>query len=109
MQGVREDEDEVVKKLAEAFLVPEFTAPVTGCFRPILREIVDKAVGLLRFVPNLRLNSDEAITPVDNDDWILVNDSVIEYYSRNGKGLDLHEHACLAFCRALDLTPFLLG
>ncbi|CBI35900.3 unnamed protein product, partial [Vitis vinifera] len=35
--------------------------------------------------------------------------SVIEFFARNGWGLNLHELACLAFCRALDLAPFLLG
>lgn len=108
MQGATEDEDGVVEKLAEAFLLLNYTVPLMGCFRPMARRIVDKAVELLRFVPNLRSNSDEAMEEVDKDYWILVNDSVIEYYSREKMGLDLHEHACLAFCRALDLAPFLL-
>ncbi|PIN24697.1 hypothetical protein CDL12_02579 [Handroanthus impetiginosus] len=35
--------------------------------------------------------------------------SVIGVYAKRGKGLRLHELACLAFCRAIDLIPFLLG
>lgn len=100
-------EDEVVRLLAEVFLLPNYTIPLMGCFRPIARKIVDKAVWLLRFVPNLRSNSN-AVATFDKD-RILEETSVIEFYTRIGKGLDLHELACLAFCRALDLDPSLLG
>ncbi|KAJ1401026.1 Sigma-54 interaction domain, ATP-binding site 1 [Sesbania bispinosa] len=45
------------------------------------------------------------------DDCDIVLDeveNVIEFYIQRGRGLDLHELACLAFCRALDMVPFLL-
>ncbi|KAJ0075983.1 hypothetical protein Patl1_33593 [Pistacia atlantica] len=34
---------------------------------------------------------------------------VIQFHVQSGRGLNLHELACLAFCRMLDLAPFLLG
>ncbi|KAJ1420358.1 P-loop containing nucleoside triphosphate hydrolase [Sesbania bispinosa] len=41
------------------------------------------------------------------DDCDIVLDeveNVIEFYIQRGRGLDLHELACLAFCRALDMA-----
>ncbi|XP_048323691.2 midasin isoform X2 [Ziziphus jujuba] len=101
-------EEEVVKAVADVFLLPSYTIPLIGCFRAIATQIVDKAVELLRFVPNLRFNSDDSVAEF-GEDRILNESSVIEFYNGVGKGLDLHELACLAFCRALDLAPFLLG
>ncbi|XP_062087755.1 midasin isoform X2 [Humulus lupulus] len=107
-EGYTVTEDEVVRLLAEVFLLPTYTIPLMGCFRPIVRIIVDKAVWLIRLVPNLRSNSNDEVANFDKD-RILEEHSVIEFYNRIGKGLDLHELACLAFCRALDLDPSLSG
>ncbi|XVE88663.1 hypothetical protein DITRI_Ditri19aG0087500 [Diplodiscus trichospermus] len=101
-------EEEVVSSVAELFLHPKYTIPLIGCFRPIARKIVDRAVTLLRLAPNLRSNSVVNITDsgyLDDDEVV----NVIEFLVQHGRGLDLHELACLAFCRALDLAPFLLG
>lgn len=110
-------EERVVNLLAELFIHPKYTIPMMGCFRPICRKIVDRAVALLRLVPNLRCNSNGTLTEVEEDKLLgeagnfedAGDASVIEFFARNGWGLNLHELACLAFCRALDLAPFLLG
>lgn len=101
-------EEEVVNVLAEVFLHPNYTIPLMGCFRPITRKIVDKAVALLRMVPNLRSNNN-TLVEAEEDKALNEVASVIEHYNQSGRGLDLHELACLAACRALDLGPFLLG
>ncbi|KAK4269128.1 hypothetical protein QN277_022325 [Acacia crassicarpa] len=75
-------EEDVVNNFVGVFLHPSYTIPMMGCFCPIARKFTDKAIDLLRLVPNL---------------------------SKHGRGLDLHELACLAFCRALDMAPFLLS
>ncbi|XVF74359.1 hypothetical protein PTKIN_Ptkin13bG0104300 [Pterospermum kingtungense] len=101
-------EEEVVSSVAELLLHPKYTIPLIGCFRPVAQKVVDRAVTLLRLVPNLRSNSVVNITEsgyLDDEDVI----NVIEFHIQHGRGLDLHELACLAFCRALDLAPFLLG
>ncbi|XP_022715201.1 midasin isoform X4 [Durio zibethinus] len=101
-------EEEVVSSVAELILHPNYTISLVGCFRPIARKVVDKAVTLLRLVPNLRTNSE---VNVDESGYLdheeIVN--IIEFHIQHGRGLDLHELACLAFCRVLDLAPFLLG
>lgn len=108
MQGEdNDDDDDVIKTLAEVFLLRDYSIPLMGCFRPMARKIVDRAVSLLRFVPNLRSNSNDSVEEVEKE--ALNESSVTDFYSRVGKGLDLHELACLGFCRALDLYPFLLG
>ncbi|KAJ4717838.1 Midasin [Melia azedarach] len=53
-KGNKVTEEEVVNSVAEISLHPHYTIPLIGCFRPIARKIVDKAVALLRLVPNLR-------------------------------------------------------
>lgn len=101
-------EEEVVSSLAELLLHPKYTIPLIGCFRPIARRVVDKAVTLLRLVPSLRSNLDASVAEsgyLDDDEVI----NVIEFHIQHGRGLDLHELACLAFCHALDLASFLLG
>ncbi|KAF5204714.1 Midasin [Thalictrum thalictroides] len=103
-KGEKIMEDEVVSAIAELFLNEKYTIPIIGCFRPFVRSIVDKAVELLRLVPVLEFSSDKSTMEIDDDD----NEYVIEPYVRNGKGLKLHEAACLAFSRALDLAPLLL-
>lgn len=108
MQGELVTEEEVVNMLVGVFLHPSYTIPLMGCFRPIARNFVDKAVALLRLVPNLRSNTKDTAM---EDDFERVLDEVvdvIDIYSRRGRGLDLHEHVCLAFCRALDMAPFLM-
>ncbi|XP_057977825.1 midasin isoform X2 [Malania oleifera] len=110
-------EEKVVASVAVLFLHPNYTIPLVGCFRPIAQNIVDKAVALLRLVPNLRSNSEDIVAESNTDksprgtenfpDADVAN--VIDFYVGRGRGLNLHELACLAFCRALDLAPFLLG
>ncbi|KAL5579519.1 hypothetical protein UlMin_011961 [Ulmus minor] len=109
-KGCMVTEDEVVKTVAEVFLLPNYTIPLMGCFQPIAiaRKIVDRAVALLRLVPNLRSNSSDALVEFE-EDKILIEYTVIDFYNGVRKGLDLHELACLAFCRTLDLAPSLLG
>ncbi|KAB1206141.1 hypothetical protein CJ030_MR7G014286 [Morella rubra] len=102
-------EEEVVNVMAEVFLHPNYTIPLIGCFRPIARKIVDKAVALLRMVPNLRSKENDTLAEVEEDEVLNEVASVIELYNRAGRGLDLHEFVCLAACRALDFAPFLLG
>ncbi|XP_056176640.1 midasin isoform X2 [Syzygium oleosum] len=107
-------EDEVIVLVADIFLHPTYTIPLMGCFRPIARKIVEKAVSSLRLVTNLRSNSSSIQREVDEDNEILkgaedCDGNLIDCYVRKGKGLNLHELACLGFCRALDLAPFLLG
>ncbi|XP_077240383.1 midasin-like protein isoform X2 [Tasmannia lanceolata] len=97
-------EEEIVILLAEPFLHPNYTIPILGCFRPLGRKIVEKAVALLRLVPDLKLNSDEDYVEIGEGEI-----DVIEFYIRIRRTLKLHELASLAFCRVLDLAPFLLG
>nr|XP_011467404.1 PREDICTED: midasin isoform X1 [Fragaria vesca subsp. vesca] len=108
-KGDKVTEDEVVKALVEVFVNPCYTIPLVGCFRPIVEEVVVKTVELLRLVPNLGTNTDTRVESFGEDGDLSEVYSVVEFYNRAGRGLDLHEHACLAFCRALDLAPFLMG
>ncbi|XP_030948941.1 midasin-like [Quercus lobata] len=78
-----------------------------GCFRPIARKVVDKAVGLLWHLG--KSNANDMSVEVEEEEDLNEVVSVIEHYNQAGRGLDLHELACLAFCCALDLAPFLLG
>ncbi|XP_052724837.1 midasin isoform X1 [Vigna angularis] len=102
-------EEEVVNELGGVFLHPSYTIPLMGCFRPIAQRIVDKAVALLRLVPNLRSIPEGPACEDDRDSVLDGVVNIIEFYSQQGRGLDLHELACLAFCRALDMGPFLLS
>lgn len=103
--------------VGELLLHPNYTIPLLGCFRPIAQKIVDRTVKLLNLVPNLRLDDDKYMEEFDEDGFLgeagNVDSSevasIIDIYVSRGKGLRLHELACLAFCRALDLIPFLLG
>ncbi|KAL3632042.1 hypothetical protein CASFOL_025026 [Castilleja foliolosa] len=109
-------EEEVVRALGELVLHPNYTIPLLGCFRPIAKKIMERTVGLLHLVPNLRSDDDNYMEEFDEDGF-LRKDSVdsteivnfIDVYVKRGKGLRLHELICLAFCRALDLIPLLLG
>ncbi|RDX86825.1 Midasin, partial [Mucuna pruriens] len=102
-------EEEVVNALVGVFLHPSYTIPLMGCFRPIARSFVDKAVAFLRLVPNLRSIPEDTGREDDRDKVLDEVVNVIEFYIQQGRGLDLHELACLAFCRALDMGPFLLS
>jgi len=101
-------EEEIVNVLGGVFLHPSYTIPLMGCFRPIAQCIVDKAVALLRLVPNLRSIPEDTAREDDRDSVLDGVVNIVEFYSQQGRGLDLHELACLAFCRALDMGPFLL-
>ncbi|XP_038723701.1 midasin [Tripterygium wilfordii] len=107
-------EEEVSSSVAELFLHQSYTIPLIGCFRPISQRVVEKAVALLRLVLKLGSNSDDHDNDDDTEDVFLEVDdarvfSIIEVYVQRGRFLSLHELACLALCRALDLAPFLLG
>ncbi|WVZ15740.1 hypothetical protein V8G54_013306 [Vigna mungo] len=101
-------EEEVVNELGGVFLHPSYTIPLMGCFRPIAQRIVDKAVTLLQLGPNLRSIPEDPACEDDRDSVLVGVVNIIEFYSQQGRGLDLHERACQAFCRALDMDPFLL-
>lgn len=74
-------------------------------------------MGLLHLVPNLRSDDDNYVEDFDEEGFLREDESadstkiasIIDVYVSRGKGLRLHELACLAFSRALDLIPFLLG
>lgn len=101
-------EEEVLSIAAELFLNPNYSICILGCFRPLAQKILDRVIGLLRLVPNLRSNSDITDSEIHEEELNEVV-NIISFYDNRGRGLDLHELACLAFCRALDLAPFLLG
>ncbi|MQL83111.1 hypothetical protein Taro_015598 [Colocasia esculenta] len=97
--------DRVSSALAQPFLHPDYTIPVVGCFRPVCRGIVDRAVDLLRRArgplgPGCGDTGGEEVGEGDVE--------VVEFYMSRGCGLRLHELACFALSRALDLAPFLL-
>ncbi|KAK1281211.1 hypothetical protein QJS04_geneDACA004965 [Acorus gramineus] len=96
-------DDDVVNSIAEPFLHPKYTIPIIGCFRPLSREIVEKAVSLLRLVPDLTLEAGDVSEFEEGEA------RVIEFCVERGMGLRLHEASCLAFCRTLDMAPFLLS
>lgn len=102
--------------MGELVLHPNYTIPLLGCFRPIAQRIVERSVHLLHMVANLRTDEDSSVGDFDKE--FLTEDGgvgspdvarVIDVYVRRRKGLRLHELACIAFCHALDLIPFLLG
>lgn len=103
--------------VGQLVLHPNYTIPLLGCFRPIAEKIVERTVGLLHLVPNLRSDNDDDDNMDDFDEESFLREdegadvasNIIDIYVRRGKGLRLHELACLAFCRALDLIPLLLG
>lgn len=117
-KGDKVTEEEVVNAVGEIVIHPKYTIPLIGCFRPLARKILDRAVSLLSLVPNLRCNDDGGGDLMDVDpedgrgevDDLDIEDSVhiIDVYSKRGKGLKLHELACLAFSRAIDLIRSLL-
>ncbi|PWA97505.1 hypothetical protein CTI12_AA028730 [Artemisia annua] len=110
-------EEELIDGVAELILHPRYTLRLVGCFRPIVRKIVDRAVALLRLVPDLSHDSDDSM--LDFDEGSLFSESgssdceevvsIINSYKRCERGLRLHEISCLAFSRMLALVPDLLG
>ncbi|XP_059279886.1 midasin isoform X2 [Lycium ferocissimum] len=115
-KGDKVTEEEVVNAVGEIVIHPKYTIPLVGCFRPLARKIVDRAVSLLSLVPNLRCNDDGDLMEVDQEEDggevedLDIEDSIhiIDVYAKRGKGFKLHELACLAFCRAHDLVRSLL-
>ncbi|XP_057771067.1 midasin isoform X2 [Salvia miltiorrhiza] len=116
-KGDKITEDEVVLAVGELVLHPNYTIPLLGCFRPIAQKIVERSVHLLHLVPNLRSDDDSNAEGFDEEEFLREDENVdspevahvIDVYVRRRKALRLHELACLAFCRALDLIPLLLG
>ncbi|KAK9099489.1 hypothetical protein Syun_026534 [Stephania yunnanensis] len=104
-KGERLEEEELVNAVAGVFVDPKYTIAAVGCFRAIARKIVDRVVELLEKVGGLGADCGGESMEVDVDDRV---EGVIEACVRHGQGLRLHELACLAFCRALDMAPFLL-
>ncbi|KAM0949589.1 putative cobaltochelatase [Dioscorea sansibarensis] len=98
--------DEVVEAIADPFLHPNYTIPIMGCFRPLCQRIVERVISKLKVVPNLdsENENDEERDEIGEEDV-----RVVDFYVGRGRGLRLHELASLAFVRALDLAPFLLG
>ncbi|KAM0031956.1 putative P-loop containing nucleoside triphosphate hydrolase [Helianthus debilis subsp. tardiflorus] len=110
-------EEELIDGVAELLLHPRYTIPLVGCFRPIARKIVDRAVALMRLVPDLTSNSSDLMLEFDEGRLFTDTESseceevicVINVYVKHERGLKLHELACLAFSRTLDLLPYLSG
>ncbi|XP_062201313.1 midasin-like isoform X2 [Phragmites australis] len=96
--------DDVAAALAEPLLHTRYTVPVLGCFLPLARSLVDHAIALLRSAePALR--ADDAARREEAGEGDI---RVVEFYLSRGRGMRLHELACLALARALDLAPYLL-
>lgn len=107
--------DDVTAALAEPLLHPRYTIPVLGCFLPLAPVLINQAVALLR--ARLHACNDDARARLQawNDDAAHLEDEagerdvrVIEFYLSRRRLLRLHEIACLALARALDLAPYLL-
>uniref|UniRef100_A0A0D9XKA7 Midasin n=1 Tax=Leersia perrieri TaxID=77586 RepID=A0A0D9XKA7_9ORYZ len=96
--------EDVAAALAEPLLHPRYTIPVLGCFLPLAPALLDRAVELLRSAaPALRSDGEVVEEEAGEGDV-----RVVEFYLSRGRGLRLHELACLALARALDLAPYLL-
>ncbi|KAM3408334.1 hypothetical protein ACQJBY_001473 [Aegilops geniculata] len=97
--------DDVAAALAEPLLHPCYTVPIVGCFRPLAPALVDHASELLRTAaPALLVDS-----VASQEEEVGEGDTrVVEFYLSRGRGLRLHELACLALSRALDLAPHLI-
>jgi midasin len=99
--------DDVAAALAEPLLHPRYTVPVVGCFLPLAPALLDRAVGLLRAAGAAALRSDDPAAR-EGEEAGEGDLRVVEFYLSRGRGLRLHEIACLALARALDLAPYLL-
>ncbi|XP_010528473.1 PREDICTED: midasin [Tarenaya hassleriana] len=108
-KGVEEiEEEEVVAALSKVFLHPAYTLPLTRSFGAVIGRVIDKVVSLLRLVRDLRSNPNHSNDDSALDDSLNSGISIIDYYVQHGRGLELHECACLAFSRALLLNTSLL-
>jgi midasin len=96
--------DDVAAALAEPLLHPRYTIPVLGCFLPLAPALINQAVALLR--ARLHAWNDDAAHLEDEAGEGDVR--VVEFYLSRRRRLRLHEIACLALARALDLAPYLL-
>lgn len=109
-------EREVANAVAELFLHPVYTIRLLGCFRQVAKRIIEEAIARLSHcnaiaqLSRCNLNSDMYDMMEEQGDFS-DEDVVhfIKHYNRNERGLKLHEFACLAFCRALDLDSSLWG
>ncbi|KAL8154412.1 hypothetical protein V2J09_012172 [Rumex salicifolius] len=116
-KGKDVEDERLVNALVGLFVHPGYTIQILGCFRRMGKKIMNKVVTLLQLVIGPRFNSDFGIEGFEDCGALRVCESfdhakvanLIELYSEKGKALDLHEFASLAFCRALDLAPFLHG
>ncbi|KAD4889375.1 hypothetical protein E3N88_21448 [Mikania micrantha] len=110
-------EEELIDGVGELLLHPCYTIPLVGCFRPIVRKIVDRVVSSLHLVPDLSSNSDNLMLEFDEGKLFEETGSsncevaicIINLYVKHERGLRLHELSCLAFSRTLDLIPNLSG
>ncbi|KAL6842329.1 hypothetical protein ACP4OV_027756 [Aristida adscensionis] len=100
--------DDVVAALAEPLLHPRYTVPVLGCFLPFAPALVDRAVALLRAAGPDALRADVGKAAAEAEEAGEGDARVVEFYLSRGRGMRLHELACLALARALDLAPYLL-
>ncbi|GJN20773.1 hypothetical protein PR202_gb08191 [Eleusine coracana subsp. coracana] len=98
--------DDVAAALAEPLLHPRYTVPVLGCFLPLARDLIHRAVALLR-AAGPALVADDAVRWEEEAGEEDVR--IVEFYLSRGRGLRLHEVSCLALARALDLAPYLLS
>jgi midasin len=98
--------DDVTAALAEPLLHPNYSVPVLGCFLPLAPALVDRAVALLRTAGPQALRADDASRLEEEAGE--GDPRVVEFYLSRGRGLRLHELACLALARALDIAPYLL-
>ncbi|PVH31778.1 hypothetical protein PAHAL_9G230700 [Panicum hallii] len=98
--------DDVAAALAEPLLHPRYTVAVLGCFLPLAPALVDRAVALLRSAGPQALRADDAARMEEEAEEGDVR--VVEFYLSRGRGMRLHELACFALARALDIAPYLL-
>ncbi|CAL4925261.1 unnamed protein product [Urochloa decumbens] len=98
--------DDVAAALAEPLFHHDYTIPVLGCFLPLAPALVDRAVALLRSAGPRALLADDAARLEEEAGEGDVR--VVEFYLSRGRGLRLHELACLALARSLDIAPYLL-
>ncbi|XP_071685110.1 midasin isoform X2 [Lolium perenne] len=98
--------DDVAAALAEPLLHPRYTLPIIGCFLPLAPVLLERASALLR-TAGTALLVDSAASQ-EEEEAGEGDTRVVEFYLSRGRGLRLHELACLALSRALDLAPYLL-
>ncbi|XP_073126022.1 midasin isoform X2 [Henckelia pumila] len=109
-------EVEVVDAVGQLLLHPKYTIPLLGCLRRIAEKIVKRTTTLVHSARKL-MPDDDFTQEFDEEEFLRDSENVdgaevtniMDIYVCRRKGLRLHELACLAFYRALDLLPFLLG